>query len=46
LTLPNGEYQYITLMISGIKAPVIRQGVPNTDDLIEPFAEEVTSTAA
>ncbi|KAG0244854.1 hypothetical protein B0O80DRAFT_422479 [Mortierella sp. GBAus27b] len=40
LTLPNGEYQYITLMISGIKAPVIRQGVPNTDDLIEPFAEE------
>ncbi|KAF9352123.1 hypothetical protein BGX34_000166 [Mortierella sp. NVP85] len=40
LTLPNNEYQYITLMISGIKAPIIRQGVPNTEDLVEPFAEE------
>ncbi|KAF9348004.1 hypothetical protein BGX26_000533 [Mortierella sp. AD094] len=40
LTLPNGEYQYITLMISGIKAPVIRQGIANTEDLVEPFAEE------
>jgi staphylococcal nuclease domain-containing protein 1 len=42
LTLPNNEYQYITLMISGIKAPIIRQGIPNTDDLVEPFAEEVS----
>ncbi|KAF9104700.1 hypothetical protein BGX27_009982 [Mortierella sp. AM989] len=40
LTLPNGEYQYITLMISGIRAPVIRQGIANTEDLVEPFAEE------
>ncbi|KAF9425874.1 hypothetical protein BGZ76_003048 [Entomortierella beljakovae] len=40
LTLPNGEYQYITLMISGIRAPIIRQGIANTDDLVEPFAEE------
>ncbi|KAG0307678.1 hypothetical protein BGZ98_010097 [Dissophora globulifera] len=40
LTLPNGEYQYITLMISGIRAPVLRQGIANTDDLVEPFAEE------
>ncbi|KAI7820061.1 tudor domain-containing protein [Gamsiella multidivaricata] len=40
LTLPNGEYQYITLMISGIRAPIIRQGLANTDDLVEPFAEE------
>ncbi|KAF9094118.1 hypothetical protein BGX23_002501 [Mortierella sp. AD031] len=40
LTLPNDEYQYITLMISGIRAPVIRQGVANTEDLVEPFAEE------
>lgn len=41
LTLPNGEYQYITLMISGIRAPIIRQGVSGTEDLVEPFAEEV-----
>ncbi|KAG0258901.1 hypothetical protein BG011_002987 [Mortierella polycephala] len=40
LTLPNGEYQYITLMISGIRAPIIRQGIANTEDLVEPFAEE------
>ncbi|KAF9978105.1 hypothetical protein BGZ73_003677 [Actinomortierella ambigua] len=40
LTLPNGEYQYISLMISGIRAPIIRQGVAGQDDLIEPFAEE------
>ncbi|KAF9928343.1 hypothetical protein FBU30_002424 [Linnemannia zychae] len=40
LTLPNNEYQYITLMISGIRAPAIRQGVANTEDLVEPFAEE------
>ncbi|KAG0287631.1 hypothetical protein BGZ96_008470 [Linnemannia gamsii] len=40
LTLPNDEYQYITLMISGIRAPVIRQGIANTEDLVEPFAEE------
>lgn len=41
LTLPNGEYQYITLMISGIRAPMIRQGIANTEDVVEPFAEEV-----
>ncbi|KAG0353570.1 hypothetical protein BG005_007157 [Podila minutissima] len=40
VTLPNGEYQYLTLMISGIRAPIIRQGIANTDDLVEPFAEE------
>ncbi|KAF9415074.1 hypothetical protein BGZ94_000197 [Podila epigama] len=40
VTLPNGEYQYLTLMISGIRAPIIRQGVANTEDLVEPFAEE------
>ncbi|KAG0277464.1 hypothetical protein BGZ95_005896 [Linnemannia exigua] len=40
LTLPNDEYQYITLMMSGIRAPVIRQGVANAEDLVEPFAEE------
>ncbi|KAK3834000.1 MAG: tudor domain-containing protein [Linnemannia gamsii] len=40
LSLPNNEYQYITLMMSGIRAPVIRQGIANTDDLVEPFAEE------
>ncbi|KAG0056933.1 hypothetical protein BGZ83_002873 [Gryganskiella cystojenkinii] len=40
LTLPNNEYQYITLMISGIRAPIIRQGVAGTEDLVEPFAEE------
>ncbi|KAF9965273.1 hypothetical protein BGZ70_005143 [Mortierella alpina] len=40
LTLPNGEYQYITLMISGIRAPMIRQGIANTEDVVEPFAEE------
>ncbi|KAF9914354.1 hypothetical protein BX616_008467 [Lobosporangium transversale] len=40
LMLPNGEHQYITLMISGIKAPIIRQGVANAEDLIEPFSVE------
>ncbi|KAG0237947.1 hypothetical protein BGW42_008047 [Actinomortierella wolfii] len=40
LMLPNGEHHYITLMISGIRAPILRQGVAGQDDLIEPFAEE------
>ncbi|KAF8941218.1 hypothetical protein BGZ58_001022 [Dissophora ornata] len=40
VTLPNDEYQYITLMISGIRAPVVRQGIANTEDIVEPFGDE------
>ncbi|KAF9581536.1 hypothetical protein BGW38_001413, partial [Lunasporangiospora selenospora] len=40
LLLPDGTHQYTTLLISGIRAPAIRQGIPNTEDVVEPFAEE------
>jgi len=33
-------YQYIVLMISGIRAPVYRKNVPNVEDLVEPYSEE------
>ncbi|KAI8851643.1 hypothetical protein BC829DRAFT_386525 [Chytridium lagenaria] len=36
----NRHHQYITLSLTGIKAPVYRVGVPNVEDLIEPFSEE------
>ncbi|KAJ3417103.1 hypothetical protein HDV05_006962 [Chytridiales sp. JEL 0842] len=44
LMLPgnNGDkfYQYVNLSLTGIKAPAYRQGVPNVEDLIEPYGEE------
>ncbi|KAI9146255.1 tudor domain-containing protein [Paraphysoderma sedebokerense] len=33
-------YQYITVLLSGIKAPTLRTGIEGQDDLIEPFAED------
>ncbi|KAJ3110785.1 hypothetical protein HDU96_006267 [Phlyctochytrium bullatum] len=38
----NGKkfYQYVTLSLTGIKAPVYRVGVPNVEDLVEPYSEE------
>ncbi|KAI8813003.1 hypothetical protein BJ742DRAFT_752189 [Cladochytrium replicatum] len=39
LLLPWGN-QYITLMLSGVKAPIYRKDVPGTEDLVEPYAEE------
>ncbi|KNC97787.1 uncharacterized protein SPPG_06784 [Spizellomyces punctatus DAOM BR117] len=40
LLLPEGIRQYITLMLSGIKAPAYRKGVPNVEDLVEEYSEE------
>ncbi|KAJ3191082.1 hypothetical protein HK101_008094 [Irineochytrium annulatum] len=34
------SYQYVTLSLTGIKAPTYRQGVPNVADLVEPYSEE------
>ena len=30
----------ITLSLAGIKTPILRRGVPNVQDLVEPYAEE------
>ncbi|KAI8817141.1 uncharacterized protein EV422DRAFT_256727 [Fimicolochytrium jonesii] len=40
LLLPDGTHQYITLMLSGLKAPTYRKGVPNVQDLVEEYGEE------
>ncbi|KAI9008144.1 hypothetical protein BC832DRAFT_583239 [Gaertneriomyces semiglobifer] len=40
LLLGNGVRQYITLLLSGIKAPTRRKGIPNVEDLVEPHSEE------
>ncbi|KAL1918675.1 uncharacterized protein VTP21DRAFT_2697 [Calcarisporiella thermophila] len=40
LLLPNNVQQYITLLLSGIKCPTCRQGVPGQEDAVEPFGEE------
>jgi staphylococcal nuclease domain-containing protein 1 len=44
LILPanNGQkrYQYVNLTLTGIKAPAYRVGVPNVEDLVEPYSEE------
>ncbi|OZJ04390.1 hypothetical protein BZG36_02420 [Bifiguratus adelaidae] len=32
--------QYITLFLSGIKAPAVRRDIPDTPDVVEPFGEE------
>ncbi|RKO88087.1 hypothetical protein BDK51DRAFT_30426 [Blyttiomyces helicus] len=43
LLLPenNGKvHQYITLMLSGLKAPTYRKDVPNVEDLIEEYGAE------
>ncbi|TPX59628.1 hypothetical protein PhCBS80983_g02339 [Powellomyces hirtus] len=40
LALPDGIRQYITLMLSGLKAPTYRKGVPNVEDLVEEYSEE------
>ncbi|KAI9597394.1 transcription factor [Syncephalis fuscata] len=33
-------HQYVVLLLSGIKAPVVRTGIQNTPDVVEPFGEE------
>ncbi|KAJ3018543.1 hypothetical protein HKX48_002822 [Thoreauomyces humboldtii] len=40
LALPDGVRQYLTLMLSGLKAPTYRKGVSNTQDIIEEYSEE------
>ena len=37
---PSQNYQTATVMISGIKAPIVRSGIPGMEDLIEPFGYE------
>ncbi|KAJ2119900.1 hypothetical protein IW147_005489 [Coemansia sp. RSA 720] len=39
LHLPNA-HQMITLMLAGIKAPMVRTNVPGQADIVEPFGEE------
>ena len=39
LTL-DGSKVLITLGLAGVKTPVLRRGIPNLQDLVEPFAEE------
>lgn len=36
----NSTLYTFNILLSGIKAPLLRQHIPNTPDLIEPFAEE------
>ncbi|KAJ3324156.1 hypothetical protein HDV06_000697 [Boothiomyces sp. JEL0866] len=36
----DSVHQYLTVQISGIKAPVYRKDIPGVPDLIEPLAEE------
>ncbi|KAI9102856.1 hypothetical protein DFS34DRAFT_577116 [Phlyctochytrium arcticum] len=38
LLLP--ERVYITLMLSGFKAPTLRKGIPNMEDVVEEYSEE------
>ncbi|RKP24646.1 hypothetical protein SYNPS1DRAFT_33172 [Syncephalis pseudoplumigaleata] len=33
-------HQYVVLLLSGIKAPVVRTGIPGVADTVEPFGEE------
>jgi staphylococcal nuclease domain-containing protein 1 len=40
LILEGNLHQIITMCISGIQAPVCRVGVPNMDDVTEPYGEE------
>ncbi|KAG5456962.1 MAG: hypothetical protein BJ554DRAFT_3149, partial [Olpidium bornovanus] len=41
LFLEGGQLrQHVNLLLSGVKCPAIRIGVPNQPDLVEPFAEE------
>ncbi|KAJ3083740.1 nuclease domain-containing protein [Quaeritorhiza haematococci] len=41
LLLPEGNArQYVTLSVSGVKAPIYRKDVPGVEDLVEPYAEE------
>ncbi|KAJ2650345.1 hypothetical protein IWW40_002522 [Coemansia sp. RSA 1250] len=39
LHLPEA-HQMVTLMLSGVKAPMVRTNVPGMPDLVEPFGEE------
>ena len=36
----QANHQWINAQISGIQAPTFRKGVPNMEDLVEPFSEE------
>jgi staphylococcal nuclease domain-containing protein 1 len=40
LLLEGNIHQMITMCIAGIQAPVCRVGIPNMEDLIQPFGEE------
>ena len=44
MLIPNEKsgimHQYINLTLTAVKSPVFRSGVPNVDDLIEPYSEE------
>ncbi|KAJ3158927.1 hypothetical protein HDU86_002096 [Geranomyces michiganensis] len=40
LDLPDGIRQYMTLMLSGLKAPTVRKGIPNVQDVVEEYSEE------
>jgi staphylococcal nuclease domain-containing protein 1 len=43
LLLPS--FQVITVLLSGIKAPAVRKDVPEMEDLVEPFGEEVPGSS-
>ncbi|KAJ3332315.1 hypothetical protein HDU76_000645 [Blyttiomyces sp. JEL0837] len=34
------HHQYINLTLTGVKAPTYRVGIPNVEDVIEPYSEE------
>ncbi|TPX35480.1 hypothetical protein SmJEL517_g02151 [Synchytrium microbalum] len=38
--LDDNLSQYLTVMVSGIKAPLLKKDVPGAEDIIEPYAEE------
>ncbi|KAI9018274.1 hypothetical protein DFJ74DRAFT_621755 [Hyaloraphidium curvatum] len=40
LQLGPGEYQVCAVQLAGIRCPAFRRGVPNVEDLVEPFGEE------
>ncbi|KAG9295989.1 hypothetical protein G9A89_011841 [Geosiphon pyriformis] len=37
---PPEPQQHISLMLSGVKAPTVRKGIPDAEDLVEPFGEK------
>ncbi|RUP51372.1 tudor domain-containing protein [Jimgerdemannia flammicorona] len=43
LMLSNRTHQYITLFLTGVKAPMVRRDISNQENVIEPFGEEARS---